>query len=247
MGGWLVAAFSNTHLCQYLDLGAVLTLGAVLQVLAHALRAWMPPFPLFVTTFILASLGQAFNDTQANTFVAATKGAYRWLALIHASFMAGCLVGPFVATAVASASASGDKGSKWYLFYTFPVGISVFNLVLIAYAFRGSLRRRKHSATNTGEGESSEGNAAGQEHGHPESRNKDALRLVKSTLTRPSVLLLSLFYFFYIGSSITLNGWVVEYLVDVRKGDLSKMGFVPAGYNVRLFFLMQKGSLADNP
>lgn len=29
---------------------------------------------------------------------------------------------------------------------------------------------------------------------------------------------------------LTCLGWVVTYLVDVRKGDLSDMGYVPAGY-----------------
>lgn len=213
----------------------------------------MPPFPLFVITFFLVSLGQAFNDTQANTFVASTKGAYRWLALIHASYMAGCLVGPFVATAVASASASasastlGGLRSRWYLFYTFPAGIGVMNLALVSYAFRDSLRPRKLSTTALNAGENTERHGetgAAQVDADPESRNEDATRLIKSTLRRPSVLLLSLFYFFYIGSSITLSGWVVEYLVDVRDGDLSKMGFVPAGYNVRPLVLTEPGKLS---
>ena len=65
----------------------MLALGAVFQITAHALRAWMPPFGLFVTTFFLVAIGQAYNDTHANTFVAGVKGAHRWLAVIHASYM----------------------------------------------------------------------------------------------------------------------------------------------------------------
>lgn len=85
--GWLFAAFTNTHLSQYLGVGSMMALGAVFQMVAHALRAWMPPFGLFVTTFFLVAVGQAYNDTHANTFVAGVKGAHRWLAVIHASFM----------------------------------------------------------------------------------------------------------------------------------------------------------------
>lgn len=200
----------------------MLSLGAVLQVLAHALRAWMPPFGLFVVTFSLAALGQAYNDTQANTFVAATKGAHRWLALIHASYMAGCLLGPFIATAVASASSP----SRWYLFYTFPIAISIANVGLITWAFRDSLAFKRTRAVSS--------NAElGQTEADTTSRSQDATRLMKMALKSRSVLLLSLFYFFYIGSAITMNGWVVEYLVEVRDGDLAKMGYVPAGFNVR--------------
>ncbi|GME27501.1 mfs drug transporter [Neofusicoccum parvum] len=124
--GWFFAAASNSHLCQCLDLGAMLALGAVLQILAHALRCWMPPFALFALTFGIASLGQAYQDTHANTYVASVKAAHRWLGLVHAMYMAGCLVGPFVSNAIASA----DTPSGWNLFYTFPLGLGVANFVL---------------------------------------------------------------------------------------------------------------------
>ncbi|KJK91973.1 hypothetical protein H633G_04110, partial [Metarhizium anisopliae BRIP 53284] len=65
--GWFSAAVANAHLCSHLDLGAMLALGAACQVAAHSLRAWDPPFGLFVATFWLVSVGQAFQDTHGNT------------------------------------------------------------------------------------------------------------------------------------------------------------------------------------
>uniref|UniRef100_A0A0D2XKN4 Major facilitator superfamily (MFS) profile domain-containing protein n=1 Tax=Fusarium oxysporum (strain Fo5176) TaxID=660025 RepID=A0A0D2XKN4_FUSOF len=164
----------------------MLTLGAVLQVIAHALRSWKPPFPLFTITFWLASLGQAYQDTHGNTYVSGVKGSHRWLAFIHAMYMAGCLVGPFVATGVASAGST----SRWYLFYTFPLGIGVLNVA-----------------------------------------NDDAFSLIKETLKNKNVWLISLFFFFFLGATLTASGWVVEYLVEVRNGDINQMGFVPAGFS----------------
>lgn len=63
----------------------------------------------FVATFWIVSVGQALQDTHGNAFVAGTRDGRRWLALIHAMYMAGCLFGPFIATAVASAGAV----SRW--------------------------------------------------------------------------------------------------------------------------------------
>lgn len=156
--------------------------------------------------------------------------------------MAGCLVGPFVATAVAFATSKEPArrgtplppmSTKWYLFYIFPAGLSVVSLILISVAFRDRLRIKKKSvgetSTNTEEGR-------GEEERARASRNKNAVQLIKSALGRPSVWLLSMFYFFYLGSQVTMNGWVVEYLVQVRDGDLAKMGFVPAGFNVSSLF-----------
>ncbi|KAK0737146.1 putative MFS transporter [Apiosordaria backusii] len=214
--GWFSAALSNTHLSQRLDLGALMVLGAALQVVAHALRAWpTPTFGLFISTFWLASIGQAFQDTQANTYVASLKdlAVHRWLGFIHAMYMAGCLVAPFAASPIAS-SASQDGSSQWYLFYTVPLGLGVANLALAIIAFRDSLRF------------------------HPQipnpntvSSNKSALDLIKETLRTQSVWLLSLFFFFYLGVSVTAGGWVVEYLVEARNGDLTQMGYVPAGFS----------------
>ncbi|KAG2421908.1 hypothetical protein HFD88_005884 [Aspergillus terreus] len=211
-GGWLIAALSNNYLSQYFQLGVFLVLGAVLQVLSHALRAWLPPFPLFAVAFFFASLGQAYQDTYANTFVASVKAAHRWLGFIHAMYMAGCLVGPFVATAVAS----GDAESRWNLFYTAPLGLGVLNALLALVAFRdliGLRRPNTDEATVTAE-----------------SRKHGALREMKTTVSSLSVWMVSLYFFFFLGASITAGGWIVEYLVDVRNGNLENMGYVPAGF-----------------
>ncbi|KAH1846503.1 hypothetical protein KXX54_009094 [Aspergillus fumigatus] len=176
--GWLVAALSNSHLCQYLDLGVLLALGA------------------------------AYQDTHANTFVASVKAAHRWLGFIHAMYMAGCLVGPFVSTAVASAG----MHSRWNLFYAAPLGLGVINLVLVIGAFHDSLRLTQQFGQSP-----------------PESRQK-GLQEMKQTLCTPSVWLLSLYFFFFLGAAITAGGWIVEYLVDVRDRDLKDMGYVPAGF-----------------
>ncbi|GAB1201186.1 hypothetical protein APSETT444_010574 [Aspergillus pseudonomiae] len=209
--GWLVAALSNSHLSRYLDLGVFLVMGATLQVLAHALRAWLPPLPLFAVTFFIASLGQAYQDTYANTFVASVKAAHRWLGFIHAMYMAGCLTGPFIATAVASAGAQ----SRWELFYTAPLGLGVINFVLVVIAFQESLTFKRPT-----QGEMSSQDA----------RQKSPMQEIKKTLTQPGVWILSLYFFFFLGAVITAGGWIVEYLVHVRDGDLKDMGYVPAGF-----------------
>ena len=35
---------------------------------------------------------------------------------------------------------------------------------------------------------------------------------------------------FFLGAAITAGGWMVEYLVNVRNGDVKNMGYVPAGF-----------------
>jgi fucose permease len=183
--GWFFAALTNSHLTQYLDLGCMLVLGASMQLLAHVLRAWLPPYGLFAASFFFAHLGQAYQDAHANTWVSSVKTAHRWLGFIHAMYMAGCLVGPFIATAVAAA----NSPSKWYLFYTCPLGMCVVNVCLAGYAFRDRLvLKRKPGASET------------------TSRNKGATKEIRETVRLPSVWLLSMFYFFYLATAITASG-----------------------------------------
>ena len=110
--GWLTAAIFGGYLRVTLGSGGYLILGAALQLLAQILRFWVPPFGLFSVTFFFVALGQAFQDSQANTFVATIKNAHRWLALIHGCYAGGSLVGPIIAAAIAS-----NLNGRWAIFY----------------------------------------------------------------------------------------------------------------------------------
>jgi len=213
--GWLIAAITNSHLPRYLPLGSLLSLGAFLQILPHFTRVFHPPFPLFALSFFVSGLGQAYQDSHANTFVSTVKAAHRWLGFIHAMYGAGLLVSPFVATAVA-VKTSLRGGNGWTLFYLFPLGLSVANLVLVLTAFRESVRLSIKPQEN-GDGEEA-GN-----------RNRSAIVEVKQMLKTRDLWVFCLFFFFYLGAGTTSGGWVVEYLVQVRHGDLAKVGYVPAG------------------
>ncbi|KAM0272554.1 hypothetical protein ACHAQH_008664 [Verticillium albo-atrum] len=214
--GWLFAAFTNTYLTQRFGLGGLLTFGAALQVVAHGLRSWKPPFPFFCITFAVVCLGQAYQDTGGNTYVAGVKGAHRWLAFIHAMYMAGCFIAPFIATAVASAGTT----SYWYLYYTFPLALGVGNLALTCYAFRDTIHFRGKPKSGTNSVTNAETQLSGQESEQP----KGAIQLMKESLSTKSVWLVSVFFFFYIGGALTAVGWIVEFLVEVRDGNLAHMG-----------------------
>ncbi|KAK2763184.1 hypothetical protein FQN54_009820 [Arachnomyces sp. PD_36] len=161
--GWLFVAVTNNHALKFLDLGALLSLGALFQIIPHVLRAWKPPYGLFAVAFFLSGLGQAYQDSHANTFVSTVSNAHRWLAFIHASYGLGLLVAPFVA-----ASISAHKPDNWALFYIFPMGLGVINLVLVLVAFRESIRRAP--PPDNGNGETQQG------------RNKSAMNDMKELL-----------------------------------------------------------------
>ncbi|KAE9363528.1 MFS transporter [Stipitochalara longipes BDJ] len=215
--GWLLAAALNSHMLQYLDTGAILAIGAALQLISNLLRFWSPPPGLFATTFFISSLGVAFQDSHSNTFVSTVNDAHRWLGFIHAMYAFGTLVSPFVATPIAA-----SMQLKWSIFYVFLVGLGVINLVGVLVAFRDSIRILPRSLLAS-------------EDGHAPGRGVEALRGMANTLRLREVWILSLFFFFMLGVGVTAGGWVVKYLVDERHGKLSKVGYTPAGLSGGLF------------
>ena len=209
--GWLFAAATNGYMARYLGLGMILALGAGIQVAAHALRCWTPPFPLFVVTFFLQAAGMAYNESHANTFVASLQKSHRPLGFIHAMYALGTLVSPFVATAIASA-----VPTRWALFYVYLIGIGVFNILAASIIFSESLIVHKKPQIAEGQATATS------------SRSKQATKDMVAALKSPPVYLLSMFYFFMLGTGITASGWVVEYLIEARNGKLPEVGYVPA-------------------
>ncbi|EEQ29890.1 hypothetical protein McanMca71_007646 [Microsporum canis] len=219
--GWLLAALTGSWMRSATGLGGALVAGAAAQLAAHLLRFWTPPFALFAVAFVFAALGQGYQDAQANVFVAGLEGAHRWLGLIHASYSAGCLVGPLLASLVATHT------GQWMYFYLVPGGLGLVNLALAWWAFREHVCVSISWTTNT---PASTADVASTAAALEERREGRVWTEMKLTLQCRPVWLLSLFYFFYLGVAITVGGWLVEYLVQERQGELSRVGYVPTGY-----------------
>ncbi|KAI1447178.1 MFS general substrate transporter [Annulohypoxylon stygium] len=219
--GWLLAALTNPFLAAHLTLGQLLFAGALLQLLAHALRPW-GPLPLFCAAFLFQAAGMAFQDAHSNSFVSGLRNVpHRWLGFIHACYALGLFVGPLVATAIATTGVKGadeegkgEWGKGWRRVYFVLIGICVLNVAGVAIAFGDTLWSRvRHNGSEEG----------------GKRRNREAVKGMARILKTRTFWLLSLFYFFTLGAGMTAGGWVVEFLTTVRGGDLSSIGYVPTG------------------
>ena len=225
-------------------MGAILALGAFLQLLAHALRFWTPPFGVFCTGFALAALGIAYQDSHSNTLVSSVIGAHKWLGYVHACYAFGTLVAPFMANSVATAAIERGYDWTWSLLYLASLGMGAVNLAFVLWAFRDCLWwSQKVDAERMVPGATGTNDTA--------SRSGHALRTLWETVKLSGVWQSGLFFFSYLGASFSstgksgcrclhivrcftdhnnLIGWLVEYLVLIRHGKLSEMGYVPTAF-----------------
>ncbi|KAI5358561.1 Putative major facilitator superfamily, MFS transporter superfamily [Septoria linicola] len=203
----LLAALLIGYIRLTVGPGGVLISGALVQLFAQILRFWTPPFGLLAFSFFPVCLGQGLQDSQANTFVSMIDKAHRWLGVIHGSYAIGGLCGPMIASAIAA-----NFNGNWAAFYYVPMGIGALNLALCSYAFWDEVEINKAEST-------------------PEQRrSRIALVELKGAMKQKHVWLLSLFFFLYIGAALTMGGWIVEFLVVVRGGDLSRVSYIGAAF-----------------
>ena len=152
----------------------------------------------------------AYQDAHSNTFVTNVNVAHRWLGFIHAMYALGCLVGPLVATAIASNASGAGLGGKadtgkgsdgWKKAYYVLVGIGVLNMVGVAISFADSLWTWKDKRTSDEEGANIEG--VDQQ---AKQKNRMAMKEMGELLKLKDVWIISLFYFMELGAAITAGG-----------------------------------------
>ncbi|KPA40414.1 mfs transporter protein [Fusarium langsethiae] len=229
--GWVIAAATNLFLATKLSFSALLTLGAILQLVAP----WASQ-PVFFISFVVQAVGMGYQDTHANAWASGLPNAHRCLSFIHAMFALGCLVGPLATTAIATATGSGQSKTSgieaWRMAYFQLIGIHALNLIGMLLAFGNPLRQWKTPETVVPQAPAT---ATVDSDVIQRRRNKEAIRDIGQLLKMKNFWLIGGFYLFNCGAWSAAGGWVVEYLVSHRDGDLEKVGYVPTGFWAGLF------------
>ncbi|KAM0344813.1 hypothetical protein ACHAPU_007193 [Fusarium lateritium] len=230
--GWVIAAVTNLYLATKLSFSALLTLGATLQLLAQCLRPWATQ-PLFFISFVVQAVGMGYQDTHANAWAGGLPDAHRCLGFIHAMFALGCLVGPLTATAIATATGSAYSRNNgieaWRMGYFQLIGIHAVNLIGMLVAFGGPLKQWRTAEPTVPQAPAIDAETLERQ------RNNETLQDMKQLLKMRNFWLIGGFYLFNCGAWSAAGGWVVEYLVAHRNGDLDKVGYVPTGFWAGLF------------
>ncbi|KAF7316223.1 MFS domain-containing protein [Mycena indigotica] len=145
------------------------------------------------------------------------------MGLLHGAYGAGALASPLVATQFAQLP-------HWSFHYLASLGIALINAAVIFFVFR--LKTQDECLATVGE-------AAGETGTSEHSTFRQIMAL-------PTVHLLAFFILVYVGVEVTIGGWIVTFMRDVRGGGASS-GYVSAGFfgglmtgRIALLWLNQK-------
>ncbi|KAJ7512736.1 major facilitator superfamily domain-containing protein [Mycena galericulata] len=239
--GFIGGAMINVPLTDKLGFGKMIALGSLCQIIAYAMQAPAPPFPVFVLSFVINGVGiaiqvhtfgyaqapsstDASQDAQANGYIASLKNSPETkMGLLHGAYGAGALASPLVATQF-------SQLRHWSFHYLASLGIAVSNSILLLCVFR--LKTQDECLASVGE---AAGETGTSEHS-----------TFRQILSIKTVHLLAFFILVYVGVEVTIGGWIVTYIIDVRGGGASS-GYVSAGFfgglmtgRVTLLWLNQK-------
>ncbi|KAJ7158305.1 major facilitator superfamily domain-containing protein [Mycena crocata] len=222
--GFLGGAMINVPLTDKFGFGKMITLGSLFQVIAYTLQAPAPPFPVFVLSFVINGIGMAIQDAQANGYIASLKyNPETKMGLLHGAYGAGALASPLVATQF-------SQMRHWSYHYLVSLAVALTNALLLGFVFR--LKTQDECLASVGED-------AGEKGTSEQTTFSQILKL-------KTMHLLAFFILVYVGVEVTIGGWIVTYIIDVRGGGPSS-GYVSAGFfgglmtgRIALLWLNQK-------
>ncbi|KAF8664605.1 hypothetical protein AX16_000705 [Volvariella volvacea WC 439] len=205
--GFILGAFLNVHLTDRFGFGKVIFFGSLLPIVAYSVQAAAPPFPAYVLGFFLNGVGLAWQDAQANGYVASIKrNAETKMGILHAAYGAGALAAPLVSTQFA-------QMDRWSFHYLISLGLALSDSVLLLAVFR--LKSQDECLMEMG-----------QVAGEKGTSQHNAYRQILGLRT---VHILAFFILVYVGVEVTLGGWIVTYIIDIRRGGPSS-GYISSGF-----------------
>ncbi|GFF78086.1 MFS transporter, putative [Aspergillus lentulus] len=217
--GYAIAALGNNWIHDRFGQRGIALIGAGLHIISYLATTTHPPYPVLIAVFIVSGLGNGIVDASWNAWIGAMHNSSQLMGILHAFYGLGAALAPLTATYLIT-----DRGWKWYEFYyamAIAAGMEFLTSVAAFWSSTGSGSKDPDACTDGTLSSDSSDNLASST--PPRKPTLESLRM-------PSTWLISLFLFVYVGAEVTVGGWVLTFLVDLRNMPLSIAGFVSFSY-----------------
>ncbi|KAJ0329705.1 hypothetical protein COL922a_012761 [Colletotrichum nupharicola] len=212
--GYVLSALLNNWIHLKVGQRGIAVIASSCHIAAYVVISQHPPYPALVVVYILVGFGNGISDAAWNAYIGNMDRANEVLGFLHAFYGAGGVLSPLIATTMI------DKGKLgWWTFYYVLLGMAVIELVWCTSAFwtqTGAVYRetiaQANAASPTGSGNSTMRAA-----------------LFKRPYARVSWLC-AVFLLAYVGFEVSLGGWIVQFMIQVRKANPFDSGMTSVGF-----------------
>ena len=232
--GYLLAASFNSVLHRRFGQRGIALTCSSLRLVAYIIIAVHPPFPVIVCVYVLIGFGHGLANAAWNAWIGAFANANEVLGVLHGFYGLGATVSPVIASSILVRARL-----PWYVFYyvlvsrvyeTYVILYSLVYLILFpAIHQAGAATIELISATvafwkATGE-------AFVQSHPSSPNRRGNGLReaLTKAPASRVTWLCMCLL-FLYVGVEVALGGWLVTFMINIRKSSAFASSMTATGF-----------------
>ncbi|KAL4758641.1 major facilitator superfamily domain-containing protein [Aspergillus foveolatus] len=203
--GYTLASIAVNKIHMTFGQRGIATIGPLCHLVPFIVMAFFPRFPVLLVAYAFVGLGNGLIDAGWNAWVGDMVSASTLMGLMHACYGLGATISPAIATAMI------DHGLKWSTFYLTLVGGSALELITCGPLFwpengeQFRINNPRVSSSTT------------------DSRTTEA---IKNRVT----WILAFFLFAYMGVEVSVGGWIVEFMMQVRDGGAVASGLVPTGF-----------------
>lgn len=110
--GYNIAALLNNTIHLKFGQRGIAFLGPLLHLIAYVINCLHPPYPVLVISFVLAGLGNGFEDGAWNAWIGAMANANEVLGFLHGFYGLGGVIAPLIATSMIT-----KLDLPWYSWY----------------------------------------------------------------------------------------------------------------------------------
>ncbi|KAK5996926.1 Bypass of stop codon 6-like protein [Cladobotryum mycophilum] len=201
MVGCVVASFTSNRLHAKAGRRGVAALSTGSYAAAYLGLSLHPPFGVVVALLILTGFGSGLMNGSWNSWVGGLVQGSTLLGLLHGFWGAGATLSPIIASRLVA------KGYDWWVFYYIMLALTVVACIGVVTSFW----------KDTG---------SGLRQNVPFKTYGLTLEVLRNKVT----LLLSAFMLLYVGAEVTIGGWLLTFMINVRNGSPSDSSLVASGF-----------------
>ncbi|KAL9051188.1 MAG: hypothetical protein Q9162_006166 [Coniocarpon cinnabarinum] len=202
--GYATAALVSNPLHVRLGRRGIAVLGTLPRIIAYLVLSFHPPYPVVVVIYGLVGLGIGLVDAGWNAWVGNLSAANELLGFMHGFYGLGATIAPLIVSALVERAGKG-----WFTFYYVMVG-------LVALEFATTLAT---FWTDTGAKFREENESSGEEKGG-----------ARAAVGKKVTWICSAFLLAYVGTEVTLGGWIIEFMRQIRHGEPFPSGLTATGF-----------------
>ncbi|KAL7795112.1 major facilitator superfamily domain-containing protein [Trichoderma ceciliae] len=204
MVGCVLASFTSNRLHEVAGRRGVAAMSTGAYILAYLGLSQHPPFAVVVCLLILTGFGSGLMNGSWNSWFGGLVQGSTLLGFLHGFWGAGATLSPILISRIAI------KVENWWVFYCLMTGLACLVCLGVTLSFwddvgTGFHRRPAMPSPNAQGG---------------------TIEILKDRVT----LTLSAFMVLYVGSEVTIGGWLLTFMMNVRNGSPTASSLVSSGF-----------------